>query len=291
MIAGPTAVGKTNAAISLAQHLNAEIVSFDSRQFYKELNMGVAKPTPKQLTTVPHHFINTLSVADRYNAAQFGDEARSLLDRLFKTGRYVVACGGSGLYLKGMLEGFDNMPEIPAAVRGEIMEGFETNGVEWLHERLRQMDPEQLAGIDTSNPRRLARALEVRIATGRSLRSFQAGNRLSLPFRVMKVGLEIDRSELYRRIDRRVDAMMEEGLLDEVRSLLRWRETVPLQTVGYQELFRHLDGQYDLDEAVRLIKRNTRRYAKRQLTWFRRDPEIRWVHPEDAGEISSWVGG
>ena len=280
VIVGPTAVGKTAVAIRLAKHFNTEIISADSRQIYKELEIGTAKPTQAELNQVQHHFINSHSIQEDYDAAQYGNDAMALIHQLFEKYDTLILCGGSGLYIKALLEGFDDIPEVPDEVRDQLIEDFESKGLLWLQNKMRELDPDHFKRIDQKNPVRLMRALEVKIATGNSIASFQTSAKKSLPFKVVKIGLELDRAELYKRIDSRMDHMIQEGLFEEAKRFYKVKHLNALQTVGYREIFDYLDGQYDREEAVRLLKRNSRRYAKRQLTWFKRDEEIVWFKPE-----------
>jgi tRNA dimethylallyltransferase len=285
VIGGPTAVGKTSLAIGLAQRLGTEILSADSRQVFIELNIGTAKPSPDELRTIPHHFINIKSVQAGYDAAQFERDALALIEQLFKKYTYVILCGGSGLYIKAVCEGLDDIPEIPEEVRDEIVKQYEKSGLPWLQGKMEELDPAHFSEMDRQNPHRLIRALEVRIATGKSIRDFHGKNKMKRPFAITKIGLELERTELYKRIDDRMDQMIEAGLFEEARSLYPLRHHHALQTVGYQEIFDFMEGKYDREEAVRLLKRNSRRYAKRQLTWFRRDRDLRWFHPQALDEI------
>jgi tRNA dimethylallyltransferase len=276
---GPTAVGKTALAIRVAKEFHTEIISADSRQIYKELTIGTAKPNEAELKEVLHHFINSHSISEDYDAARFGEEALLKIYSLFENCEYGVVCGGSGLYIKALLEGFDDIPEVPDAVRDQLIEEFETKGLLWLQNKMRELDPEHFKNIDQKNPMRLMRALEVRIATGKSIAAFQKKVTKSLPFQVVKIGLELERAKLYERIDQRMDEMIAQGLFEEAKQLYPYRSKNALQTVGYQEIFDFIDGKYDREEAIRLLKRNSRRYAKRQLTWFKRDEEIKWFNP------------
>lgn len=289
VIVGPTAVGKTALAIRVAKHFQAEIISADSRQIYKELAIGTAKPTTEELKEVKHHFVNSHSIHEDYDAAQFGEEALALTYELFKNYNHVVVCGGSGLYVKALLEGFDDIPEVADEIRDQLIEEFETKGLGWLQNKMRELDPEYFKKVDQQNPVRLMRALEVRIATGKSISTFQTRAKRILPFQVIKIGLELERARLYERIDNRMDEMIAKGLFKEAKSFYPYKSLNALQTVGHREIFEHMDGGYDRGEAVRLLKRNSRRYAKRQLTWFKRDEEIRWFNSDDLGAIIEYI--
>jgi tRNA dimethylallyltransferase len=284
-IVGPTAVGKTAAAITVARHFGTEIISADSRQIFRELTIGTAKPGAEELAAVKHHFIDSHSIREPYDAAEYGKEARELVYRLFEQHDQLVLCGGSGLYIKAVTEGFDDIPEVPAEIRQELIDNYEKHGIGWLQEKMQHHDPEHYTQIDQQNPHRLMRALEVKLATGVSITSFRKNSKLEHPFRIVKIGLELPREELYRRIDERMDQMIEAGLFEEARRLYPYRHHNALQTVGYQEIFDHMDDLYDREEAIRLLKRNSRRYAKRQLTWFKKDPEIIWLNPLNIEEI------
>lgn len=289
MIVGPTAVGKTALAIELAKTLGTEIISADSRQFYREMTIGTAKPTADELAAVRHHFINSHSIQQKYDAAQFGEDALSKIHELFEKYDSVIVCGGSGLYVKALLEGFDDIPEVPEEIREMVTEKYKAGGVAWLQQEVQKLDPEYFSMADQQNPARLSRALEVVLATGSSITSFQKRQKRILPFKVIKIGLELEREELYRRIDERMDAMIEAGLFEEAEKLYPYREHNALQTVGYQEIFDFMEGKYDRNEAIRLLKRNSRRYAKRQLTWFKRDEEIRWFSNTNASALVKFI--
>lgn len=289
VVTGPTAVGKTSVAIALAQFFGAEIVSADSRQFFKELTIGTAKPDLTELAAVPHHFIDSHSIHEDYDAAQFGNDALKLIHALFNRFDYVVLCGGSGLYIKAVLEGFDEIPAVHPGVRREIMALYEAEGITWLQAQMKAHDPEYYATVDQQNPHRLIRALEVKKGTGLSIASFRKNNILQHPFGVVKIGLELPRDVLYQRIDERMDNMIAKGLFEEAEKLYPFKNHNALQTVGYQEIFDFLDGAYSKDEAIRLLKRNSRRYAKRQLTWFKRDNETTWFNPGDVNAIVKWI--
>lgn len=277
IVLGPTAVGKSVYAVSLAREAGSPVVSCDSRQFYRELCIGVARPEPELLAAVPHYFIADRSVAEPLSAGGYEVETLALLDELFRTHDTVVMAGGSGLYIDALCNGLDDFPEADPDLRALLSERLRTEGVAALRADLKILDSASYAALDPANGQRIVRALEVTIATGRKFSSFKTHAPKPRPFAIEKIGLTRPRSELYARIDARVDAMMAAGLLDEVRSLLPYRDLPALNTVGYKELFGYLDGAYDLSEAVRLIKRNTRHYAKKQLTWWARDPSITWL--------------
>lgn len=289
VIAGPTAVGKTSVAIRLAKLLDCEIISADSRQVFKEMEIGTAKPSPSELNEAQHHFVNHVSIHEPYDAAKFGEEAFSKVLELLSVKDFVIVCGGSGLYIKGLLEGFDEIPEIPKEIREQLVASYEQNGIAWLQDKMQELDPEYLAKIDKQNPQRLIRALEVVVGTGRSISEYHGKNRRQLPFHVIRIGLELEREVLYERIDKRVDVMISSGLFEEAATLYPLRDNNALNTVGYQEVFGYFDGSYDREEAIRLLKRNTRRYAKRQLTWFKADTEMKWFSPEDFNDIVAFI--
>jgi tRNA dimethylallyltransferase len=289
VIVGPTAVGKTSVAFDLAVKYGTQIVSADSRQIYKELDIAVAKPSAAQLRRVTHHFVGSVSIHEDYDAARFGDEAIAVIDRIHSQNRYAIVCGGSGLYIKALVEGFDPMPHVPEEVRKRIVESYDANGLEWLQAEVEAGDPDYFEVVDRRNPQRLMRALEVIQSTGLRPSMLRRQQKRKLPFLVVKVGLYLDRAELYKRIDQRVDDMVARGLFAEAEGLFQMRELNALQTVGYQEIFGFLEGKYDRDEAVRLLKRNTRRYAKRQMTWFKKDKEIRWFDPNAVDEIVQYI--
>ena len=277
IILGPTAVGKTDYAIAAARRAGSPVVSCDSRQVYREMRIGTARPTDAQLAAVPHYFIADRSVTEPLSAGQYEIEALALLERLFRNHGTVVMAGGSGLYIDALCNGLDDFPEADPGLREELSRRLREEGVASLRRELAVLDPETYAVIDPANGQRIVRALEVTIATGRKYSSFKTNPAKARPFSIEKTGLTRPRPDLYARIDARVDAMMAEGLLEEARSLLPHRDLPALNTVGYRELFGYFDGLYDLAEAVRLIKRNTRHYAKKQLTWWGRDPSIHWI--------------
>jgi tRNA dimethylallyltransferase len=291
VVVGPTAVGKTGMAIQLAKTFHSEIVSADSRQLYKEMTIGTAKPSARELEEVKHHFISQVAVENNYDAGQYGRDALNLINEIFKNERTLILCGGSGLYVKAVLEGFDEMPDIPERLRQEIIEEYNEKGLDWLQQQVSEHDPEYFKEVDQKNPQRLMRAMEMIRHSGLPASSFRKKGKRSIPFDVIKIGLELDREVLYDRINQRVDGMLEAGLLEEARTLYPRKSLNALQTVGYQELFGYFDGDYDLVEAVRLLKRNTRRYAKRQMTWFKKDEEIQWFYPHQFDEIVSFING
>jgi tRNA dimethylallyltransferase len=276
VVLGPTAVGKTAYSVRLACELNTEIVSADSRQIFKELNIGAARPSREELNRVPHHFIATASIHDPYSAGRYEREALSTLQELFSVHETVVCCGGSMMYVDALLNGFDDLPS-DEKVRAEWTRKFDTDGIEALQHELRRLDPEYYSQSDVRNPHRLIRALEVCIVAGVPYSKLRKAERKERNFTVEKIGLTMPRAELYERIDKRVLGMMESGLLEEARSLYDYRHLQALNTVGYKELFDYFDGAYTLEVAVQKIQQHTRNFAKRQLTWWRRDPEINWT--------------
>ncbi|BDC99586.1 tRNA dimethylallyltransferase 1 [Persicobacter psychrovividus] len=289
VIVGPTAVGKTALCVTLAQLFGTEIISADSRQFFKEMAIGTAKPTVEEMDGVVHHFVDHMSVDTPYSAGRFELDALAKAKTLFATHDTVIATGGSTLYIKGLVEGFDDMPKTPEAVRAQVIADYEEKGLEFLVKELWANDPAYADEVDLQNPQRVMRAVEVFRVSGQPM-SFYRKNKLDArPFKMLKIGLEREREELYDRINRRVDIMIEQGLFEEVERLLPYREVNALQTVGYKEVFDYMDGQYDREEAIRLLKRNTRRYAKRQLTYFKKDEEFHWFHPEDEAGIVALI--
>jgi tRNA dimethylallyltransferase len=282
-LAGPTAVGKTALSVALAQQLGTEIISADSRQFFRELSIGTAKPTPEEMQDVPHHFIDSHSITQEYSAGRFAADAEVVLTELFQRLPVVILTGGSGLYLQALTDGLDELPAVDPAVRQGLQHELQTQGLPPLVAELAATDPVAYQRIDLQNHQRVLRALEITRGTGRPFSSYHAGpaavaaTAAARPFRVVKVALSRPREVLYERINQRVDAMLAAGLLAEVEGLVPYRHHQALQTVGYQEIFGYLDGAYDYAEAVRLLQRNTRHYAKRQLTWLRRDMAYQWV--------------
>ena len=277
IICGATATGKTALAIDAALHFKTEIISCDSRQCYREMNIGVAKPSVEELQLVPHHFISSHSIHQEVNAAVFEQYAVNKCAELFKTHDAIVMVGGTGLYIKAFAEGIDIIPAIDRSIRATIIEDYQAQGLSWLQHAVQSEDPVYFASGEIQNPQRLMRALEVIRGTGKSIRNYQQGQPVERDFAITKIALDIPRGELNDRINRRVDLMMEAGLLREVESLYAYRELPALKTVGYAELFDYIDGKLSLPEAIERIKINTRQYAKRQMTWFRKDKEVEWV--------------
>ncbi len=284
-VLGPTASGKTALAIQIAQHFNTHILSADSRQLYKGLDIGTAKATPTELAQAPHHFIDTLEITEEYNAGQYERDALALLDELYQTHQVVVLAGGTGLYVQALLQGLDEFPAIPDEVRQQVRNDFDTKGLVWLQQEVQLLDPEFYAIVDQQNPSRLTRALEVCRASGKPYSSFRSGEAKQRSFTPIIIGLQWEREALYERINHRVELMIENGLIDEARHFHQYKAMQALQTVGYEELFAHFEGEYDLDEAVTLIKRNSRRYSKRQMTWLKKMGGITWVTPPQVSEV------
>lgn len=289
-VVGPTAIGKTRLAIELAQAFDTEILSADSRQFFEEMSIGTAVPTPEELAAAPHHFIQHKSISQPYTVGEFEREALSKLDALFKTKDTVILVGGSGLYVDAVVQGLDRFPEIKEGVRDHLNSELEEKGIGFLQEELRRVDPGYYATIDSDNPRRLIRALEVYRSSGAPYSSFLRKHKTVRPFRSMYIGLTAERPVIYDRINRRVDIMIQEGLIEEARQLLPHKELNALQTVGYRELFQYFESTFSLDEAISEIKKNTRRFAKRQGTWFRKNQAIDWFNYESkAAEIIAHI--
>ena len=287
VITGPTAVGKTALTMQLAQHYGVPVINADSRQIYRELKIGTAAPTAEQQQLVKHYFVGTKSIDDYYNASMYEQEVLELLDAERST--FHVLSGGSMMYIDAVCNGIDDIPTVRDDIREEMKRRYAEEGLEALCEDLRRLDPEHYAIVDRQNHRRVIHALEICYQTGRTYTSFRTQQKKERPFRIVKIGLNRDREELYNRINQRVDQMMEDELLDEVKSLINKRNTNALNTVGYKELFDYLDGRWSLDEAVERIKGNTRRYARKQLTWYKRDADMRWFHPDNIEEILNYL--
>lgn len=277
-IVGPTAIGKTSISLKLAQHFNTEVISADSRQFYKEMRVGTAAPTPKELNAVKHHFIHHKSIEDNYNVGTFEKEALQCLDQLFATHNVVVMVGGSGLYVDAVTKGLDDFPEVDSAIRKRLNDSLKKEGISTLQQQLKVLDIETYNSIAIDNPHRVIRALEICIGTGQTFSSFKNKDKVSRNFKTITVGLTADRAIIYKRINERVDKMLEQGLLDEAKALLPNQHLNALNTVGYKELFRYYNGEWTLDFAISEIKKNSRRFAKRQLTWFKKDNSILWFN-------------
>lgn len=288
-IVGPTAVGKTSVGIQLAKHFQTEVISADSRQFYREMQIGTAKPSNTELNAVKHHFINNLSINDDYSVGDFEKEALETLNELFEQKDLVVMVGGSGLFVDAVCYGMDELPKVAPSFREELNLSYQQNGIEILQEELSRLDPEYFQIVDRQNPQRLIRALEVISATGKTFTSFRVQRPKQRPFTCLKIGLELPRTSVYERIDRRMDQMIDEGLFTEAEELFPQRHLNALQTVGYQEIFGFLNGNYDKEEAIRLLKRNSRRYAKRQLTWFKKDESTHWFNPSELANIIAYI--
>ena len=281
VIAGPTASGKTAFAIKMAKASNTVILSADSRQFYKEMSIGTAAPTEEELSQVKHYFVHHISIEDKYDVADYERDVLQLLVELFKTHDTVIMTGGSGLFIDAVCNGIDAMPDIQPKIREKVQKMFDEGGLNALQDEVQRLDPEYYAIVDQQNPRRLQRALEVCYQTGQSFSAFRSGNAVQRDFDIKKYALLWDRQQLIERIYKRVDMMMEQGLLEEAKTLYPKRHLNALNTVGYKELFAYLDGQCTLDEAVEQIKIHTRQYAKRQMTWLRRDSSYKWISSED----------
>ena len=287
VIAGPTAVGKTAIAIKLAQQLKTAIISADSRQFYREMSIGTAKPYPEELVQAKHYFINSHSITENFTVGDFEKQVLELLDKLFKTHDQVIMAGGSGLFIQAVTQGFDELPVADPTTRSRLNQELTEKGIQYLQEKLKTADPVYYSQVDLNNPQRLIRALEVFETTGKPFSSYRKSATNKRSFEIIKTGLNLPREVLYERINERVDIMIKQGLVDEVRALLPYRQSNALNTVGYSELFDYFDGKTDLDTAINLIKQNTRRFAKRQLTWFRKDKEIKWMMSDDPNIIEN----
>ena len=289
-IVGPTAIGKTSLSIVLAQHFNCDIISCDSRQFFKEMQIGTAVPTTEELASAQHHFIQNKSIFENYTVGDFEKEAIAKLDELFLINDYVLMVGGSGLYVDAVLKGFDYFPEIDASVRDEVTSNYEKSGIEYLQTELEKRDPNYFEVVAKENPQRMMRALEVCLGSGKPYSSFLNQKKTTRNFTPILIGLEAERSTIYDRINQRVNSMMSEGLLAEAKDLFPHKDLNALQTVGYRELFRYFGGEISLDFAFEEIKKNTRRFAKRQLTWFKRNEGTKWFdYLTNRNEIISYL--
>jgi len=289
VIAGPTGIGKTDLSIELAQMLDTFIISSDSRQIYKELNIGVARPSKEDLAKIRHFMIANKSIYDYYSAGKYELEVVDILKDIFKSKDVVLLVGGSGMYIDAVCKGIDALPDADPDIRKQLTEKYEKEGIESLRFDLKRLDPEQYEVIDLNNPKRLLRAVEVCIQTGKTYTSFLKKTKKERDFKIIKIGLERNREELYSRINKRVDLMIQNGLLNEAKQFLKDKYLNSLNTVGYKELVPYFEGEYDLREAIRLIKRNSRRYAKRQMTWFKRDKDYVWFHPDEKQKIYKYI--
>lgn len=289
IITGPTAVGKTGLCIDIGKHFKTGIVSCDSRQFYKEMKTGTAAPTEEELNAVQHYFIGNLSIHDNYNAYQFEQDALKLLEERFKNNNIVIMTGGSGLYIDALCYGVDEMPDPDEKLREELNEIYNAEGIKGLQDKLQEIDPNGLETIDHENPKRIMRAIEVCMVTGKKLSELRKGTKARRDFNIIKIALYRDRKELYERINKRVDEMIEQGLIEEAKKLFPYRTLNALNTVGYKELFKYFSGEYTLEWAIEKIKTNSRRYAKRQLTWFRKYNDLHWFHPSEKSKIINLI--
>ena len=284
-VIGPTAIGKTALAIQLAQHFDTEIISADSRQFFKEMEIGTAKPDQEELAAAKHHFIDSHSIQQLFSTGDFEVQGLRKLDEIFDRHDLAIMVGGSGLYVNALINGLDEMPEIDLSIRTQLNEQFKEEGIVPIQLQLAKVDPEYFAKVDQQNPQRMIRGLEVFLSTGEKLSSMLSAIKKERPFNVIKIGLNTDRALLYDRINKRVDQMVKKGLIEEVKSLIEFRAYNALNTVGYSEIFEYLDGKISLEDAISSIKQNTRRFAKRQLTWFRRDEATSWYEPDQDNRI------
>ncbi len=289
VIVGATGVGKTSLAIELAKKLKAEIVSADSRQIYKEIPIGTAAPSISQLRSIKHHFIGTLAVTDYFNASMFENDVLKLLETYFKEHKTMIMAGGSGLYIDAVCKGIDAMPDADEKLRGELDDFFSKEGIEGLRKKLELLDPVYYNEVDLDNPKRLLRAIEVCLQTGTPFSQQRKGKKAERPFNIIKIGLELPRRQLYENIESRLNIMLDDEWLEEARTVFGFRNENALNTVGYKELFKFLNGEWDFETAKDKIKVNTRRYAKRQMTWFKRDNEINWFSPDDRRGIFDYV--
>jgi len=289
VLAGPTAVGKTSCGIDIARHFNTEIISADSRQIYQECTIGTAVPSPEELARAKHHFIQLVTVKEAYNASMYEFQVLEKLEELFEEHDLILMVGGSGLYIDAVCHGIDDLPPVDPSLRKRLLLRFENEGLEALTRELRALDPHSYKQVDLKNHMRVLKALEVSIQTGKPYSSFLSAKEKERPFQILRIALDREREILYKRINKRVEIMMEAGLLEEVKLLEHLREYTAMKTVGYRELFRHLDGELSLDEAVDLIQRNTRKFARKQLTWFRKENRYQWFSPDEGAEMLRWI--
>ena len=291
VITGPTAVGKTALCLDIAQHFGIPIINADSRQIYKELKIGTASPTNEQMMQVPHYFVGSLSLNDYYSASLFEQQVLEILSREFREHDFALMAGGSMMYIDAVCDGIDDIPTVDDETRETLKRRLADEGLEALVEELKKLDPEYYEIVDRQNPRRVVHGLEICLMTGKTYTSFRKREKKQRPFRIIKIGLNRPREELYERINQRVDLMMHQGLLAEAKALYPMRQMNALNTVGYKELFDYLDGRWSLEEAVERIKGNTRRYARKQLTWYKKDEQIHWFHPDEKEQIINYICG
>jgi len=289
VLTGPTGIGKTAVAIKLAKYFNTEIVSSDSRQIFKELRIGTAVPTKQELSAIKHHFIQSHSITENYNASKFESEAILLLTQLFKNHDLIILAGGSMLYIEAICKGIDYMPDADPEIRTGLKRELENDGIEGLRLKLKKLDPEYYKVVDLKNPNRIIHALEICLMTGKTFSSFRTNSTKNRPFDIIKIGLNCNRNILHDEINRRVDLMVKDGLEEEARSVFPQRHLNSLNTVGYKEWFSYFDGEISRDKAIELVKRNSRRYARKQLTWFRRDSEMKWFEPNQTEQIIKYI--
>lgn len=289
VIIGPTGVGKTELSLQMAEFFCTDILNADSRQLYRDIPIGTAAPTAEEMARVPHHFVGTLGLEDYYSAAQYEVDALSLLDQLFQTKDVVIMSGGSMMYIDAVCKGIDDIPTIDTDTRDLMKERYEKEGLESLVNELRLLDPEYYQICDLKNPKRVVHALEICYMTGKTYTSYRVRSVKQRPFNIIKIGLNRDREELYARINSRVDQMVDKGLLEEAKKVLPYRHCNSLNTVGYKELFKYFDGEWDLDFALEKIRRNSRVYSRKQVTWFKKDEQVKWFHPEAIEEIKEYI--
>lgn len=289
ILTGPTGIGKTKTGIEIAKYFNTEIISADSRQIFKELSIGTAVPSNTELSTVRHHLIQTYSLQENYNASRYETEVLLLLDQLFKKYNLVLMVGGSMLYIDAVCNGIDIMPDVDPEVRNELIGKLEFEGIESLRLQLKKLDPDYYNQVDLKNPTRIIHALEISIMTGKPYSSYRSNPKKNRPFKMIKIGLNCNRAELHKRINNRVDQMLKFGLEEETRKVYHLKHLNSLNTVGYREFFDYFDGLISREKAIELIKRNTRRYARKQLTWFRKDPEMNWFQPGETDKIINFI--
>ena len=289
VLIGPTGVGKTELSLSLDEFLHTPVINADSRQLYKDLTIGTAAPTADQLKRVKHYFVGTLSLTDYYSAAQFELDVISLLDQLYQTHPFALMSGGSMMYIDAVCNGIDDIPTVDQETREMIMERYQQEGLTPLSNELRLLDPDYYAIVDQKNPKRILHALEICYMTGKPYSSFRTNKKKERSFDIIKIGLRRDREELYERINKRVDEMIQNGLIDEVKNVMSYRYTNALNTVGYKEIFQYLDGNWSLEQAIEKIKQNTRIYSRKQMTWYKKDTEIHWFHPDNDKEIKKFL--